>query len=92
MERLIYRTKSDDEEYARMIAEMTAEAIFKKLPPKKEPLYRLNSEAVKAAFPDVKLPTLRIWATKGKIGALGADGSYYVRLSEIENFLLGKRK
>ena len=85
----IVRTKEQDKEFAKLIAQLTAEEILKRIP-KREPLYHLSAPEIKTAFPGLKHQTLQRWATSGKVGKMGADGKYYVTLPEIEKALFPK--
>ncbi len=86
MEIQLIRT-DEDLEWAKKLISLTVEELLKKTP-KREPYYRLNNPEIKNVFPDVSTVTLQRWCTAGKLGKLFPDGCYYIKISELEKFLL----
>lgn len=83
----IVRTIEQDKEYALMIAQYTIEK-YKEKQPTREPKYKIDNPQIYAEFPDLVKSTLYKWCKDGKIGKKGADGQYYVTISQIEKYLL----
>lgn len=73
-------------DYAEMVAKYTIENYRPKTA-SKEPLYSIYNPVIIETFPDLKIRTLFKWCSEGKVGRMGRDGKYWIRLSELERFL-----
>jgi hypothetical protein len=83
---MIYRTFEDDAVFINKAIERAIEKVFEKIPTR-EPYYKLKNPNIKAVFPDLSQTTLKKWAMQGRLGKLGEDKKFYVRISEIERVL-----